>query len=151
MLKVVKLTHKYHLVMNKLLSKQNEDRRLAAIEAGDDLEYARTFYAKEIVLVKTALEVEDLIFDYFGIIEAQFEAANQIYKEDASFLEALNKIRESVKAQVEEEYGFDDSKKLDNLDKASALKYMERIRNFTQQAILEASRLDPATGRRLMN
>ncbi len=73
---VTRYTHKYHMIMNNLLKKQNEDSRLAAIEINDDLEYARTYYSKDLNIMKTATEIEDIIFDYFGIVECQFEAAN---------------------------------------------------------------------------
>ena len=59
--------------------------------------------------MKMATEVEDIIFDYFGIVEMQFEAANQFFKKDTQFQEAKQKLREEVKAQVDEEYGLDDS------------------------------------------
>ena len=36
-LKVVRITHKYHLTIGHMLKKQYEDKRLAAIEADDDI------------------------------------------------------------------------------------------------------------------
>ena len=68
-LQVVRFTHKYHMIMNHVTKKQAEDRRLAAIEAEDDLDYARAFYSQDIVKMKVATEIEDIIFDYFGIVE----------------------------------------------------------------------------------
>ena len=68
-LMVTRYTHKYHMIMNNLLKKQNEDSRLAAIEINDDLEYARVYYSKDLNIMRTATEIEDIIFDYFGIVE----------------------------------------------------------------------------------
>ena len=47
-LKVVRITHKYHLTIGHMLKKQYEDKRLAAIEADDDIEYSRAFFSKTI-------------------------------------------------------------------------------------------------------
>ena len=68
-LKVTRLTHKYHTIIHHLMKKQAEDRRLAAIEQDDDLEYTRAFYLQDIEKMRMATEIEDIIFDYFGIIE----------------------------------------------------------------------------------
>ena len=68
-LKVTRLTHKYHTIIHHVMKKQAEDRRLAAIEAEDDLEYTRAFYLQDIQKMRMATEIEDIIFDYFGIIE----------------------------------------------------------------------------------
>ena len=57
------------MIMNHITKKQAEDRRLAAIEAEDDLDYARAFYSQDIIKMKVATEIEDIIFDYFGIVE----------------------------------------------------------------------------------
>ena len=86
-LRVTRFTHRYHMISNVLIKKQNEDARLAAIEADNDLEYARAFYSKDINTMRMATEIEDIIFDYFGIVEMQFEAANQFYKKDTKFQE----------------------------------------------------------------
>ena len=73
------------MIMNHITKKQAEDRRLAAIEAEDDLDYARAFYSQDIIKMKVATEIEDIIFDYFGIVEMQFEASNNFFKRDVTF------------------------------------------------------------------
>ena len=149
-LMVTRYTHKYHMIMNNLLKKQNEDSRLAAIEINDDLEYARTYYSKDLNIMKTATEIEDIIFDYFGIVECQFEAANQCFKSDTTFTEDKTKLREEVKATVDEEYGLDDSEKLKTLDNASAQGYLTKIKAFTEKVIQEFTAVDQSTGRRVI-
>lgn len=91
-LKVTRLTHKYHSIIYHVMKKQAEDRRLAAIEAQDDVEYTRAFYMQDIEKMRTATEVEDMIFDHFGIIETQFEAASNHFKEEPSFIADKLKI-----------------------------------------------------------
>ena len=103
-LKIVKFTHKYHSVIHHLMTKQAEDKRLAAIEADDDLDYAKAFYSQDILKMKTATEIEDIIFDHFSIIETQFEAASNFFKEDPTFGAAKTKIQEEVKQMMKEEY-----------------------------------------------
>lgn len=55
------------------------------MEADDDLDYAKAFYSSDIFKMKTATEIEDSIFDHFGIVETQFDAANNCFKTDAGF------------------------------------------------------------------
>ena len=98
--------------MNHVTKKQAEDRRLAAIEAEDDLDYARAFYSQDIVKMKVATEIEDIIFDYFGIVEMQFEASNNFFKRDVTFQQEKIKIQREVKETVDEEYGLDDTEHL---------------------------------------
>ena len=43
---------------------------MAAIEADDDIEYSRAFFGRNISQMRQALNIEDLIFDYFGIMES---------------------------------------------------------------------------------
>lgn len=148
MLTVTKLTHKFHMIMNNLLKKQNEDRRLAAIEADDDLEYARTYYTKDLAIMRTATEIEDIIFDYFCIVEMQFEAANQFFKKDPTFMQEKQKLREEVKATVDEEYGLDDTELLKTLDSETAKEHLAKIKAFTEKVITEFTAIDQSTGRR---
>ena len=69
-LKVTRITHKYHTILAHMIKKQHEDRRLAAIEQGDELNYAKAFYEESIRKMRFAVHIEDIIFDYFGLIEA---------------------------------------------------------------------------------
>ena len=100
------------MIMNHITKKQAEDRRLAAIEAEDDLDYARAFYSQDIVKMKVATEIEDIIFDYFGIVEMQFEASNNFFKRDVTFQQEKIRIQKEVKETVDEEYGLDDTEHL---------------------------------------
>ena len=100
------------MIMNHVTKKQAEDRRLAAIEAEDDLDYARAFYSQDIVKMKVATEIEDIIFDYFGIVEMQFEASNNFFKKDVTFQQEKIRIQQEVKETVDEEYGLDDTEHL---------------------------------------
>ncbi len=51
-------------MMHHTIKNQHEDRRLAAIEADDDLNYAKAFYELDLRKMKIATEIEDIIFDY---------------------------------------------------------------------------------------
>ena len=92
---------------------------MAAIEQEDDLEYTRAFYLQDIEKMRMATEIEDIIFDYFGIIETQFEAATNHFKEETSFQADKLKIQEEIKQLMQEEYDVaaDDSEKLKQLTK----------------------------------
>ena len=94
---------------------------MAALEDNDDLDYATAFFSKDVSTMKVATEIEDLIFDYFGIVEMQFEAANQFFKGDPEFKEAKAKLQTETRLIVNEEYGFDEQDEaLKKLDKKTA-------------------------------
>jgi len=108
-LKVNELTHKFHTMMHHTIKNQHEDRRLAAIEAKDDLNYAKAFYELDLRKMKISTEIEDIIFDYFGIIEMQFEAANNFFKDDPGFQVAKTNLHAKITVDVAKEFGLDDS------------------------------------------
>ena len=85
-LKVIRLTHKYHIIVHHVMTKQAEDKRLAAVEEDDLESYAKAYYTQDRLKMKISTEVEDIIFDHFCIIEQQFEAANNVFKSDAGFV-----------------------------------------------------------------
>ena len=124
-LKVTRLTHKYHTIIHHAMKKQAEDRRLAAIEQEDELEYTRAFYLQDIEKMRMATEIEDIIFDYFGIIETQYEAATNHFKEEASFQADKLKIQAEIKQYMQDEYDVpvDDTEKLKKLTKEQAEEY----------------------------
>jgi len=81
---------------------------LAAIEQSNDLNYAKAFYEKDLRKMKIATEIEDIIFDYFGIVEMQFEAANNFFKDAPGFKEDKENLKEKVSKEVDSEYGVSD-------------------------------------------
>ena len=54
--------------------------------------------------MRMVTEIEDIIFDYFGIIETQYEAAGNHFKTDPTFLTDKDKIAEDIKKLMLEEY-----------------------------------------------
>ena len=151
-LKVTRFIHKYHLIVGHMLTKQFEDKRLAAIEADDDIEYSRAFFGKNISQMRQALNIEDLIFDYFGIMEAQFEASNQYHKaaDAENYTEAIKKLRDELTKQVEEEFQLQNEKALSTLTREKTTELKEKIRDFTTKVIRQASVVDQASGQQII-
>lgn len=102
-----------------------------------------------------ATEIEDMIFDYFGIIETQFEAATNHFKEEASFQADKLKIQQEIKQHMQDEYDvpIDDSenKKLKELTKEKAEEYIRRIRQYTQEVMRKLGTFDPSSGQIMVN
>ena len=69
------LVARHQTIMILTLRKQAEDCRLAAIEEENDIEYAKTYFEQDYRKNENIKRVEDIIFDYFGIIEMQWEAS----------------------------------------------------------------------------
>ena len=44
--------------------------------------YSKAFYESELRKVDIAVQIEDMIFDYFGIIAIQYEMSNEAFKRD---------------------------------------------------------------------
>lgn len=47
-LKMTRITHKYHTILHHIIKNQHEDRRLAAIEQGNELDYGKAYYEESI-------------------------------------------------------------------------------------------------------
>ena len=58
---------------------------MSSLNAGDNVGYAKAFYELEIRKINLAVALEDLIFDYFGIIAIQYELSNAKAGKDAQF------------------------------------------------------------------
>ena len=130
-LKITELTHKYHMILNQIINKQHEDRRLAAIEQKNDIDFSKAFYEKDLRKMKIATEIEDIIFDYFGIIEMQFEAANNFFKNDPGFKEAKENLKAKISEEVARNYGDDESEQYKALTVSKAQEHMKKIHLFT--------------------
>ena len=65
------------------------------MEASNDEAYEKAFREKDARSLKLATEVEDTVFDYFGIIQLQWEASNRKLKDDPVYM--------AEKAQMQEE------------------------------------------------
>lgn len=83
--------------------------------------------------MKTATEIEDSIFDHFGIVETQFDAANNCFKTDPIFQTLKIKVQEEIKQHMIDEYelGKDEEEKAKKLTKELATQHMQIIRSFT--------------------
>lgn len=141
-LRMTRITHKYHTILHHMIKKQHEDRRLAAIEEGDELNYGKAYYEESIRKMRFATQLEDIIFDYFGLVEAQFLSANNVHKEEPEFLSAKVKVQEDIRKEVDEEYGLDESEKLTKLTLGEAQRHMEKIHLFNDKVIAAFSEIN---------
>ena len=125
---------------------------MAAIEADDDIEYSRAFFGRNISQMRQALNIEDLIFDYFGIMESQFEASNQYHKATnaESYNEAIKTLRDELTKQVEEEFQVHNDKALNTLTREKTTELKEKIRDFTTKVIRQASVVDQQSGQQII-
>ena len=63
------ICNKYQLIASAMIRNQATNRRHAALDSGNDTAYAKAFREKDSRAVKLATEIEDIVFDYFGIIQ----------------------------------------------------------------------------------
>ena len=61
---------------SQLIKEQQDARRYAAIKINDNTAFGRAIVDAEVRRVELAVQVEDMVFDYFGIIAVQYEMAN---------------------------------------------------------------------------
>ena len=85
MVKINQMSYKYQIIATKVVQKQQEDRRFQALSASNHMDYAKAFYELEPRRLKMATEIEDIIFDYFGIIEMQYEASARNLRFDMEY------------------------------------------------------------------
>ena len=76
------ICNKYTLIASTMIRNQQQQRRFAALASGNDEAYAAAFREKDGRGTVLATEIEDIIFDYFGIIQLQWEASNRKLKDD---------------------------------------------------------------------
>ena len=86
MKKLTYICNKYQLIASTLIKNQSQQRRYTALEAKNDEAYEKAFREKDGRSLKLATEVEDTVFDYFGIIQLQWEASNRKLKDDPVYM-----------------------------------------------------------------
>jgi len=62
-----------------------QERRFAALKVEDNVEFAKAYYMTEGRKLKVAMEIEETIFDYFGIIAQQYELSSNKLNRDMDF------------------------------------------------------------------
>lgn len=86
MLKLNKVSHKFQLLAQQIIRNQQEARRHQAINANDHYLFVKAVQETNGRQVKIAVDVEDIVFDYFGIISVQYELANKRLEDDADYI-----------------------------------------------------------------
>ena len=94
MLKMTEVSHKYQLRAQILIKDQQTARRHAALKANDNFAYICAKSETEGRKLKLAMELEDLVFDYFGIISMQFEISNRQLDRDMDY--QVTKMRQQA-------------------------------------------------------
>lgn len=131
---------------SQLIKEQQDARRFAAIRINDNTAFGRALMEAEVRRVELAVQVEDMVFDYFGIIAVQYEMANGEYGKDVQFqtdkLVAQNKMaKEIIKSNPKDEELTDDKCK----------ELSKRISDFTMTLMKGLGTTDPKTGKTLFD
>jgi hypothetical protein len=94
------VSQKYQLTAHQLIKDQQDRRRYKALETQDNVLYSKAFYETEMRKVDLAVQIEDMIFDYFGIIAIQYEMSNEALKRDMQFQVDKMKRQAELASQV---------------------------------------------------
>ena len=90
------ICNKYQLIASTLIKNQSQQRRYTALEANNDEAYEKAFREKDARSLKLATEIEDTVFDYFGIIQLQWEASNRKLKDDPVYMAEKSQMQEEL-------------------------------------------------------
>lgn len=82
-----------------MIRNQQNERRYAAIRKNDHEAYVRALNEAQARSIKIATDIEDIIFDHFGIITVQYEIATKRLEGDREYENTL--IRERQEMQRE--------------------------------------------------
>ena len=85
MLKLSQISHKYQIIAQQLINNQQECRRHTALNNNNEFLYAKAMTEAQGRKIKIAMDVEDIIFDYFGIITVQYEISNRQLDRDIQY------------------------------------------------------------------
>merc|ERR1711957_1012376 len=140
------ITVKYQLGASQMIKEQQDARRYAAVKINDTTAFGRALMEGEVRRVELAVQVEDMVFDYFGIIAVQYEMANGEYGKDVKFqtdkLVTQNKLaKEIIKTNAKDDTLTDDQVK----------ELSKRISEFTMTLMKGLGTTDPKTGKTLFD
>ena len=123
-----------------------QNRRFAALEAGDNVEFAKIYYLTEPRKMKIAVTIEETIFDYFGIIAMQYEFSSTKLNTDMDYqVQKLKQQNELARDFVEKEEPEQE------LTPEKAAEMGKRISGFTVKLMQELQQTDPKSGKKVLN
>ena len=89
------------------------------MDANDNIAYAKAFYEFEPRRLKVATEIEDIIFDHFGIIEMQYEASAHNLRMDMDYqVKKIQMQAELARGLQDGKEALEENKKELTLEKA---------------------------------
>ena len=142
------ICNKYQLIASTMIKNQQQQRRFAALESGNDEAYAKAFRAKDGRGTKFATEIEDIVFDYFGIIQLQWEASNRKLKDDPVYQAEKAKMQEELTKEFATDLDAETTnEKGEELTPQKGEELGAKISEFTMRVMRNMAQADPATGR----
>lgn len=145
------ICNKYQLIASTMIKNQARQRRHAALDSGNDAAYAKAFREKEARAIKLATEIEDIAFDYFGIIQLQWEASNRKLREDAVYQAEKAKMQEELTKEYATDLDHENAnEKGEELTPEKAEALGKAVSEFTMRVMQGAAEMDPATGRKVL-
>lgn len=145
MLKLTEISHKYQLMAQLMVKNQQEARRHEALRNKDSFSWLKANAATEGRKMKLAMEIEDITFDYFGIISMQYEISNRQLDRDMDY--QVTKL----KMQSEISRTFNPPAETEGLTLEKAEPLAKRIQDFTMEIMQGMAKVDPQSGKKYMD
>lgn len=112
-----------------MIRNQQNERRYAAIRKDDHEAYVRALTETQARSIKIATDIEDIIFDHFGIITVQYEIAQKRLEEDKEYQNTL--IRE--RQEMQQEYAQAPNANAEPLTDEKAKELNDKIKKFSTE------------------
>jgi hypothetical protein len=97
--------------------------------------------------LKLAMDLEDIVFDYFGIISIQFELSNKQLDRDMDY--QVTKMRQQ--ADIARELNPQGQAIPTDLTPEKGMELAKRVQDFTMELMNSLATVDPQSGKKYMN
>mmetsp|Transcript_27961 Transcript_27961/g.20943 ORF Transcript_27961/g.20943 Transcript_27961/m.20943 type:complete len:121 (+) Transcript_27961:207-569(+) len=80
-----KLIYKYQVIAKEIVKEDCFIERLNALREKDDVTYSQIIAEEEKKATEASLAIKDIVFDYFNIINKQFEITTEFYRKEEDY------------------------------------------------------------------
>jgi len=99
MVMIYRLLYTYEQIAKQLAQEEHFEKRVRLLQEGKGQEYRAMLETKNDVEMMAVREVKEMIFDYFNIIQKEFELSYEKYKEDEEYQKKNDEIKDFVDSE----------------------------------------------------
>lgn len=93
MVYIFKMLYTYQTIAREVLKEQLFERRIALLRANDHAHYKELLENRQAEFTKVQAEIKEIVFDYFNIINKEYEISYEKCRSEKEYVDQIAAIR----------------------------------------------------------